>query len=133
MRCASLLLLSAAALSTLVVVGLAGCMKVDMQMKLQSDNTIDGTMIFGISSAAAEMMGEDAASLEPGEPGRAEGGEDGPCPIELEYDGGWEYRLCRMLSALTIAAVAAYAAFAYRESRRQARGMAPLPTPPVSR
>ncbi len=56
-------LLGAAALSTLVVAGLAGCMKVDMQMELQSDNTIDGTMIFGISSAAAEMMGEDAASL----------------------------------------------------------------------
>ena len=33
---------------------------------------------------------------------------DGPCEIEMTYDGGWEYRLCRWLSALTILGVAAW-------------------------
>jgi len=27
---------------------------------------------------------------------------DGRCEIELTYDGGWEYKLCRALSYLTI-------------------------------
>ena len=53
----------AAALTTLVVVGLSGCMKVDMDMQLQSDDTVDGTMIFAVSRDLAEMAGEDPESL----------------------------------------------------------------------
>ena len=34
---------------------------------------------------------------------------DGPCRIELTYDGGWEYLLFRCLSALTLLATIAYA------------------------
>ena len=29
---------------------------------------------------------------------------DGPCDIEMNYDGGWEYKACRLISALAIAA-----------------------------
>jgi hypothetical protein len=36
----------------------------------------------------------------------------GPCHIELTYDGGWEYRLTRWLSALTILGILAWIAFA---------------------
>jgi len=31
---------------------------------------------------------------------------EGPCEVELSYDGGWEYKLCRAISALTILGVA---------------------------
>jgi hypothetical protein len=33
---------------------------------------------------------------------------DGPCEIVATYDGGWEYRLCRWLSALTMLGVIGY-------------------------
>ena len=33
---------------------------------------------------------------------------DGACEIELDYDGGWEYQLCRWLSALAMVGVAAF-------------------------
>jgi len=56
-------LLSAAALTTFVAVGLTGCIKMDMQLDLQSDNTVDGTMIFAISSEVAQMAGQDPATL----------------------------------------------------------------------
>src|SRR5665648_1063731 len=39
-------LLGAAALTTFIAVGLTGCVKMDMQLDLQSDNTVDGTMVF---------------------------------------------------------------------------------------
>jgi hypothetical protein len=35
---------------------------------------------------------------------------DGPCEIEMTYDGGWEYKLCRLLSALTILGLILYTA-----------------------
>jgi hypothetical protein len=38
-----------------------------------------------------------------------EPGCDGPCVIELSYDGGWEYRICRRLSLFTMLALAGYA------------------------
>lgn len=41
-----------------------------------------------------------------------EPGCEGPCEIELNYDGGWEYRLCRWLSALTILGLCGYSALA---------------------
>jgi hypothetical protein len=36
---------------------------------------------------------------------------DGPCEIELSYDGGWEYRLCRWLSLLTVIGVLGFCGF----------------------
>jgi hypothetical protein len=39
----------------------------------------------------------------------------GPCEIELEYSGGWELRLCRWISALTLLAIVAWI---YRTFRR---------------
>jgi hypothetical protein len=41
----------------------------------------------------------------------------GPCQIELNYDGGWEYKLCRVLSFLTMFGIAAYG-YAVMRSRR---------------
>src|SRR5665647_1939927 len=56
-------LLGAAALATFVAVGLTGCIKMDMQLDLKSDDTVDGSMIFAISSEVAQMAGQDAATL----------------------------------------------------------------------
>jgi len=38
----------------------------------------------------------------------------GNCEIALTYDGGWEYKLCRWLSALTILGVCACSVFLFR-------------------
>ena len=56
-------LLGAAALSTALVAGLAGCVKMDMQLDLQSDDTVDGSILMAVSSALAEMSGQDPESL----------------------------------------------------------------------
>ena len=56
-------LLGAAALATFVAVGLTGCIKMDMQLDLKSDDTVDGSMVFAISTEFAELMGEDAESI----------------------------------------------------------------------
>jgi hypothetical protein len=39
----------------------------------------------------------------------------GPCEIQLEYNGGWELRLCRWISALTLLGIAAWV---YRTFKR---------------
>lgn len=44
----------------------------------------------------------------------------GPCEIVLDYDGGWELRLCRWLSWLAIAAVVAQAGRSALSSKRLA-------------
>ena len=56
-------LVGASALGILVAVGLSGCLKVDMQLDLQSDDTVDGSMVFAISSAVAELAGESPESI----------------------------------------------------------------------
>ena len=45
---------------------------------------------------------------------------EGPCRIEMTYDGGWEYRLCRVLSVLTILGILGYS------GARSGIGKAPL-------
>jgi hypothetical protein len=40
---------------------------------------------------------------------------EGPCEVQLEYNGGWELILCRWISALTLIAIAAWI---YRTLRR---------------
>lgn len=52
------LLLAAAA-----TLALSGCMKLDMDLELQSDDTVDGSMTIGMSSALAELAGEDPAAM----------------------------------------------------------------------
>ena len=47
---------------------------------------------------------------------------DGPCEIELDYDGGWEYRLCRWLSALTILGSLCWAGRRWLQQLRWPRG-----------
>lgn len=56
-------LLGAAALTTLLAAGLTGCVKMDMQLDLQSDDTVDGSMVFAVSSALAELSGQDPDTL----------------------------------------------------------------------
>lgn len=56
-------LLGATALTTLVAVSLAGCVKMDMQLDLQTDDTVDGSMVFAVSNALAEMTGQDPATI----------------------------------------------------------------------
>jgi hypothetical protein len=50
---------------------------------------------------------------------------DGPCAIELSYDGGLEYKLCHWLSALTLAGAMAASSRVLRShlipSRRAAK------------
>lgn len=55
--------MGAAALTTLVAASLAGCVKMDMQLDLQSDDTVDGSMVFAVSNALAEMTGQDPATI----------------------------------------------------------------------
>jgi hypothetical protein len=41
-------------------------------------------------------------------------GRSGPCEVVLDYDGGWELRVCRWLSWLAIAGVALVAGRRFR-------------------
>lgn len=40
-----------------LALALAGCMKVDMSLDVGSDDTVDGTIIFGVERSMADMMG----------------------------------------------------------------------------
>jgi len=37
-----------------------------------------------------------------------EPGCDGPCTVELTYNGGWEYWMCRLISGCALAGIAGY-------------------------
>lgn len=51
---------------------------------------------------------------------------DGPCEIELTYDGGWEYKLCRALSYLTILGMFGYCwSVTVRARKSRTRRMCP--------
>lgn len=45
------------------VVALAGCIKMDMHLDLQSDDSVDGTMTVAVSKPLAELSGQDADAL----------------------------------------------------------------------
>lgn len=53
----------ALALGGIVALVLSGCMKLDMNLELQSDDTIDGSMIIAVSRQLAELSGTDPAEL----------------------------------------------------------------------
>ena len=59
-------IVGASALGIVVAVGLSGCLKMDMQLELQSDDTVDGTLVFAISSAVADMIGESPENIAEG-------------------------------------------------------------------
>lgn len=46
-----------------VMVGLAGCMKMDMNLTLKSDDTADGAITMAVSKALADMSGMDPSEL----------------------------------------------------------------------
>lgn len=53
----------ALALGGMLAVALTGCMKLDMNLELQSDDTIDGTMVVAVSRELAELSGTDPEEL----------------------------------------------------------------------
>lgn len=81
-------ILGATALTTLVAVGLTGCVKMDMQLDLQADDTVDGSMIVAVSSALAEMSGQDPADLADQMTGDAFDMDEGTVTSTEPYDDG---------------------------------------------
>lgn len=53
----------AAALSTILLLALTGCIKMDMDITLQPDDTVDGSLVFAVSAELAELSGEDPEEL----------------------------------------------------------------------
>ncbi|KGM14706.1 hypothetical protein N867_17300, partial [Actinotalea fermentans ATCC 43279 = JCM 9966 = DSM 3133] len=60
----------------------------DMQLDLQSDDTVDGTMVFAVSSALAEMSGQDAESLAEQMAGESFDMDEGTITGTEPYDDG---------------------------------------------
>lgn len=56
-------LVTSTAVAAVLALGLAGCVKMDVQLELQPDDTVDGSMVFAVSSALVEMSGEDPEEL----------------------------------------------------------------------
>ncbi|WP_250445912.1 hypothetical protein [Actinotalea sp. C106] len=59
-------LLGATTVTLLLAAVLTGCVKVDLDLQLQPDDTIDGSLVFAVSSDLAETLGEDGATLSEG-------------------------------------------------------------------
>lgn len=53
-----------AVIAGLVAVAATGCIKADMQLELQADDTVDGSMIVAFDKSLADMMGEDLDSMQ---------------------------------------------------------------------
>ncbi len=81
-------ILGATALATIVAAGLAGCVKMDMQLDLQSDNTVDGSMVFAVSTALAEMTGQDPSMIAEEMSGDTFDMEEGTVTSTEPYDDG---------------------------------------------
>ena len=81
-------LLGAAALTTLVAASLAGCVKMDMALELQADDTVDGTMIVAVSSALAELSGQDPDTIAEQLAGDSIDLEQGTITSQEPYDDG---------------------------------------------
>lgn len=52
-----------ATLAAALVLTLSACMKADMNLELQPDDTVDGSVTIGVSRALLEMSGQDPATL----------------------------------------------------------------------
>lgn len=81
-------ILGAAALTTLVAASLAGCVKMDMALELQADDTVDGTMIVAVSSALAELSGQDPDTIAEQLAGDSMDLEQGTITSQEPYDDG---------------------------------------------
>ena len=46
------------ALATVAVLALSGCIKMEVNLDLQSDDTIDGSMVFAVQEGLGEMLGD---------------------------------------------------------------------------
>lgn len=46
------------AIATAAVLALSGCIKMDVSLELQSDDTVDGSMIFAVQEGLGEMLGD---------------------------------------------------------------------------
>ncbi len=56
-------LLKTLGLTAALVLALTGCMKMDMNLELQSDDTVNGSVVFGVSHALVELSGEDPDTI----------------------------------------------------------------------
>lgn len=81
-------ILGATALATLVAASLAGCVKMDMQLDLQSDDTVDGSMVFAVSTALADLTGQDPADIAEQMSGESFDMDEGTVTSTEPYDDG---------------------------------------------
>lgn len=51
------------AVASVAVLSLTGCIKLDMNLDVQADNTVDGTMVFAVSKQLSELPGFNADDL----------------------------------------------------------------------
>lgn len=56
-------ILKSIGLAAAATIALAGCIKMDMNLDLQSDDTVDGAVTIGVSKQLAELSGQDTDSL----------------------------------------------------------------------
>jgi plastocyanin len=74
-----------------LVLALTGCIKLDMDLTVHADDTVDGTMIFGFNREMSDMMGEEADMFDGmmDELLDMDLGEDAPDEVTVEpYDDG---------------------------------------------
>ncbi|NDL60269.1 LppM family (lipo)protein [Phytoactinopolyspora mesophila] len=74
-----------------LVLALTGCIKMDMDLTVNADDTVDGTMIFGFNKEMSDMMGEEADMFDGmmDELLDMDLGEDAPDDVTVEpYDDG---------------------------------------------
>ena len=77
------------AAAAVIVVALSGCMKVDIDLKLKSNNTVDGTMILAMNASLAQLAGQDPAALADDLNKQVLAGENGPKNARTEaYSDG---------------------------------------------
>jgi len=77
------------AAAAVIVVALSGCMKVDIDLKLKSNNTVDGTMILAMNSSLAQLAGQDPKALADELNKQVLSGENGPKNARTEaYSDG---------------------------------------------
>src|SRR5450756_1098489 len=77
------------AAAAVIVVALSGCMKVDIDLKLKSNNTVDGTMILAMNASLAQLAGQDPKALADDLNKQVLAGENGPKNARTEaYSDG---------------------------------------------
>lgn len=77
------------AAAAVIVVALSGCMKVDIDLKLKSNNTVDGTMILAMNASLAQLAGQDPKALADELNKQVLAGENGPKNARTEaYSDG---------------------------------------------